>query len=844
MSWRRFARPSADAWCVAALVVVPLIIYLPPALAGRPVMPGDDLVQNYPLRVLAGEWLRAGLLPAWNPYMWSGTPLLAGWNAGALFPGTWLFAVLPGVAAWTANLVLTYAIGGTGAQLYLRRLGCRPLAAFLGALVLTYTGFMSGQVVHLGLVEGAALVPWMLVALDVLATRRSAGRRVDLRRAAGGAALLGLAGGLCVLAGDPRAVTSAAVLLAIQLLASVWQRDSARASVLLGAGAGAALAAALCAGQWLQGLSFLHGSQRGISAYGWYVAGSLPPGQLAGQLLLPFSLGTNGNLGQPIYQASYNLPEVTIGAGLVALVAALALLPEALTAAWQRLHRLLRRPAGGAGEATVAGTRPSAVGGARRPLGRWYVTLVVGILLTLGGHTPAGRLLARVPLFGGERLQNRNAEIVDLALAVLLAFFLDDLLGARARHAAGRAPAPLRTPWRRALATLPPVAVVGAVAWDLLAPASLDRALSAGRPESPALVSGLTPYLGVSLALALVVVAAVHLPRWGPLTRRAAFVALALADVGTYLANAPYATAPPGTLAPRTAEGTELARLDGTGGRFAIFNPDYAFSSSAVTSATRLLGVVDLNLLRHLPSVQGYGSIVGDIYAEATATHAVEQIALNDLKGATSGVLDLRTLVTLPSYASGALAKVLVAPRWTVAGRIGPLVVYLNHSTRGPAWLEAPSSTSAWAPRLSSGTVTTSIAPVTGREVMEVSSARPVLLVRSVAYEPGWRASLVPAAGGRGRSVAVRRLGLVQAVELGAGRYRVTWTYRPPKLTEGVELSLAGAAALAVLVLACLSAGAGARTRARRRAGRRRRSRANSARTSPEAERSSQFAFR
>ena len=89
--WSLVAR--ADKWAIALFVAIPVLIGVPPALVGRPLFPGsgtaDNLTQNYPLRVLAGELLRHGRLPLWDPYIWSGTPLLAGWNAGALYPGTW-----------------------------------------------------------------------------------------------------------------------------------------------------------------------------------------------------------------------------------------------------------------------------------------------------------------------------------------------------------------------------------------------------------------------------------------------------------------------------------------------------------------------------------------------------------------------------------------------------------------------------------------------------------------------------------------------------------------------------------------------------------------------------------
>ena len=112
-----------DRLALVLLVAVPVVIEVPPSLLVRPLLNGDNLTQNYPLRVLSGELLRHGRLPLWDPYIWSGTPLLAGWNAGAVYPGTWLFAVLPGVAAWTIGLVAVSVVCGIGMHVFLRRLG-------------------------------------------------------------------------------------------------------------------------------------------------------------------------------------------------------------------------------------------------------------------------------------------------------------------------------------------------------------------------------------------------------------------------------------------------------------------------------------------------------------------------------------------------------------------------------------------------------------------------------------------------------------------------------------------------------------------------------------------------
>ena len=68
------------------LIALPAVIFGVPALLGHAVLPGDDLTQNFPLRVLAGREIRAGHMPLFDPYIWSGAPLLAGWNAAAAYP--------------------------------------------------------------------------------------------------------------------------------------------------------------------------------------------------------------------------------------------------------------------------------------------------------------------------------------------------------------------------------------------------------------------------------------------------------------------------------------------------------------------------------------------------------------------------------------------------------------------------------------------------------------------------------------------------------------------------------------------------------------------------------------
>ena len=128
-------------------------------------VPSDDLMQNYPLRVLVGTQLRHGQLPLFDPYIWSGAPLLGGWNAGAAYPLTFLFAVMSGTTAWTINLIVTWWVAGLGTFAFLRASRLSPVASFLGGLSFAFSGAMAAQVSHFGFVAGMSWVPVALLAM-------------------------------------------------------------------------------------------------------------------------------------------------------------------------------------------------------------------------------------------------------------------------------------------------------------------------------------------------------------------------------------------------------------------------------------------------------------------------------------------------------------------------------------------------------------------------------------------------------------------------------------------------------------------------------------------------------
>ena len=599
-------------------------------------MGGDNLVQNYPLRVLSGELIIHGHLPLWNPDIWSGAPLLAGWNAGAMFPGTWLFAVLPGVAAWELNVIAVSVIAGIGLHVFLRRQGCSPVASFLGALTFSYTGFMSAQSVHLGLVMGMAFAPWILVALDEM--ERAADGRALLRPAA----LLAIFGALVVLAGDPRAISNVAVIAVVYLFVLFWRsfRRVGRPKVnmwwILGwTVAGGLFAIALSAVQWLPGLEFLHQSQRSSGNLSYFGLYSLSGRQLA-YLFSPFIFGGNGTLGLPT--TNFNLPEYTYSVGILPLVALFAFAPRTIVEFFARAFGGLPRRGR---ESTT------------RPIGVYFALVIIGIVLALGKTTPLGHLLVHVPLYGGQRLQIRNMGITDLALSALVAFFIDylakpsdagrDLLdrGTEYRSSAPGWP-------ERICGAIPSFVIVSLVIAMVAATAGTERFLGAKH-----LLLGLpvrmAPYYAFEVVVALVaLVIAVSTSGRHRLVRHRLAIAVVGADVVMFIAMASYQPAPTPALAAKNLAVKTLIHASGnTTGRQAIFNPQQ-LPVAGSPNVLDNLGVDDLVVIHHLSSVQGYGSAVSAAYEQATGTHEVENLRTSAFLTPTFDSLNLRVLATLP----------------------------------------------------------------------------------------------------------------------------------------------------------------------------------------------------
>jgi len=531
---------------------------------------------------------------------------------------------------------------------------------------------MSAQVAHFGLVAGMSWVPVQLLAVLRLTEAEARSTASRLRWTA----LLAAAFGLTILAGEPRAIDDAIVVVVIY---AAWRivrlgRRSRPAAVSVTAGpvpvvagrvpvvaglvsvlTGLVLGACLGAVQWMPGLAAVGASQRGAGSVAFFNSGSLPHRWLL-LMLVPDLMGGSGSFGQPAFFANYNLAEVTGYVGILPLVAAAVL-----------LGRIRLRP--------------------RLPeWAVWHFMALAGFVLALGGNTPFGSLLVHVPLFGDQRLQSRNILVADLALAVLFAYWADDPFSERSKrfvrersqrflgkrsHWARRALQGRRVEPETVLGVLPALAMIAVVVLGLAWGAGLLRWLWAG-PTAASVVGRLQPWL---VPYAVIGAAAIAFVIFGPCLRpgpRARLLAgLVVIDLVVFtllgvvaalpgLGGGPGATARHATGAAATMNRGDRAAAPtspprpiaalGYPGRFAIYDPDLIHGDEL-----RLLGSPDLNAVSRTPSVQGYSSTVDGHYAAATGSHQAMGEGQNELdpRVVGDGTLDqlgTSILLTAPAY--------------------------------------------------------------------------------------------------------------------------------------------------------------------------------------------------
>lgn len=128
----------------------------------------DPVRQQIPWRKEAIDQIKAGKVPFWNPYNFSGSPLHANIQAGVLYPLNFLFFLLNFPAAWTWLILLEIPLAGMFCYLLLRHYRVQPVFSLFGAVAWSYSGFIVAWLEWGTIVHVALWLPLILLSTDIV----------------------------------------------------------------------------------------------------------------------------------------------------------------------------------------------------------------------------------------------------------------------------------------------------------------------------------------------------------------------------------------------------------------------------------------------------------------------------------------------------------------------------------------------------------------------------------------------------------------------------------------------------------------------------------------------------
>jgi hypothetical protein len=151
---------------------------------------------------------------------------------------------------------------------------------------------------------------------------------------------------------------------------------------------------------------------------------------------------------------------------------------------------------------------------------------------------------------------------------------------------------------------------------------------------------------------------------------------------------------------------------------------------------------------------------------------------------------------------AGPLANAVEPGEWKQAGTASNFTVFRSVQQPLAAWLQPPGSQQSASPGSSASGTAQVVSSSTDTATVEARATTPALLVWSTAFDPGWSAETVGGAGEAGQAggkpLEVKRVGLVQGVEVPAGTTTVRFSYVPVGIGTGSAITAATLGALLI----------------------------------------------
>lgn len=126
----------------------------------------DVISQIYPWKNLAIDIWKSGSIPLWNPYGFSGTPLLANYQSAVLSPLNLAYFIIPFIDAWSIIILLQPLMAGFFTYLFVRSLKLSKTASIISSLAFMFCGFLTTWMMYGTLGYAILFLPLALFAIQ------------------------------------------------------------------------------------------------------------------------------------------------------------------------------------------------------------------------------------------------------------------------------------------------------------------------------------------------------------------------------------------------------------------------------------------------------------------------------------------------------------------------------------------------------------------------------------------------------------------------------------------------------------------------------------------------------
>ncbi len=225
----------------------------------------DNLKLFYPYRTFTIDQLKAGRIPLWNPYAFSGSVNHAMYQSAVFYPLNFFYFIFPQADAWSLIVMSTPVLSGWFMYLFLRSLKLSSPSSIFGSVVFAFSGWMMAFWEEV-IVKGHTIL-WLPLALY-------ASNLVWEKKTVKGTFLFILAVSLSALGGFPQMFIYFVITLLAWNLYKFFSSDSnERGNIALRLSGALVLAILLVAFQWVPAIeAFLNAPRGNVDTFSLFEA--------------------------------------------------------------------------------------------------------------------------------------------------------------------------------------------------------------------------------------------------------------------------------------------------------------------------------------------------------------------------------------------------------------------------------------------------------------------------------------------------------------------------------------------------------------------------------------------